>query len=103
MADAFGFMLPAAVAAALISLPAVMVMILLVSAANAGTRPMMFATGWLGSFAITCTTFLLLADVVDDSDSTDQSRWVSWLLVLLGGALLFFAWRKWRDRPREGV
>ena len=76
MADALGFKLPAAVAAALISLPAVMVMILLVSTPDAGIRPMMFTLGWLGSFATTCTVILLITDAVDDGDSAVQSRWV---------------------------
>lgn len=103
MGDAIGFMLPAAVAAALISLPAVMVVILLVSAPAPGNRPLLFAAGWLASFAVTCTIFAVLADAASEDDQQDQSRWGSVLLLALGVALLFLAWRKWQGRPRDGA
>ena len=44
---------------------------------------------------------MLSADLLSFA-SADAAGWTRWLRLLLGGALLVLAWRKWHGRPRPG-
>lgn len=102
MASALGFMLPAAVAAIALSLPAIMIMILLLEPGRDRAPAATFAVGWLASFAAVGTVFLLTADRFNSDPDDERSTWVALLLLAIGLALIAYAGLKFRKRPRRG-
>jgi threonine/homoserine/homoserine lactone efflux protein len=102
MAEALGFMLPAAFAAILLSLPAILVVILLLEPGRDATTPRVFALGFLLSFVVVGGVFLLAADAITPDDYDDRSTWVSVLLLVIGLALFGLAGKKFVGRPKPG-
>ena len=102
MGSAIAEVAPTAIGMALISpLPIMVVILMLLSPRGKSTAPA-FLAGWvLGMLVV----FGLLLFVVSPEnlvgDDSEPSALSSIVTLLLGSALLFLAFRKWRTRPPE--
>jgi threonine/homoserine/homoserine lactone efflux protein len=102
MGSAIAEVAPTAIGMALINpLPIMAVILMLLSPRGKSTAPA-FLAGWvLGMLVV----FLLLLFVVSPEnivgDDSDPSTLSSIVRLLLGVALLFLAFRKWRTRPQD--
>ncbi len=102
MSEAIGYMLPTAVAAIVLSLPAIVIMILLLEPSRDQRLSLGFVTGWLLSFVVSCGIFLFAAELLSSDNNDERANWVSVLLLLIGLGLLAFAGKKVANRPRAG-
>ena len=58
--------------------------------------PLAYAIGWCCGIALFTEVFVLISVFITTVESTP--RWVSWVVTLLGIALLVLAIQRWRDR-----
>ena len=97
---AIGEVLPAALGIALNPFPIIAIVILL-AARTSRKGAALFAFGWvLGLSALTAVALFVTTET-EESDGTTATA-ISVLQVILGLALLWFAWKKWSGRPRRG-
>jgi threonine/homoserine/homoserine lactone efflux protein len=101
MWSAFGQTLPMAVGAALSPIP-IVALVLMLTTPKARVDGPMFIVGWLAGFGAIGAVVLLIGGTASASDDGTPSTWSNWLKLLLGIALLRFAIREWRSRPRTG-
>ena len=101
MCPAIGEMLPLAIGIAISPLP-IIAIILILTTPQARTNGLAFLGGWLLGLAIVGAVVLIVTDAADAATSSDTSRIVSAIKLLLGLLLLFLAWRKFTKRPAAG-
>jgi threonine/homoserine/homoserine lactone efflux protein len=99
MGQAIGDMLPAAVGVAISPIPIIAVVLMLVSPRGRTNGPA-YLLGQIVGVAGAGAIVLLIAGSAGASDGGEPQRWVSWLTLVLGGALLAMAAKQWRGRPR---
>jgi Sap, sulfolipid-1-addressing protein len=101
MGEAIGHSLPLAIAVALSPIPIVAVVVLLTSSRARSLGPV-FVLGWLlGLVVVGAVVLAILGPSAADS-SGQRTRWVSWVMIVLGVLLLVEAGRRWRGRPSGG-
>jgi threonine/homoserine/homoserine lactone efflux protein len=100
MGEAFGQMLPLAVAIAANPIP-ISVVVLMLGGARALANGLAFTAGWLAGIAVLGTLALIVADEAGASDDGQPSTWVNVLKLAVGAALVVLAVTKWRRRPGE--
>jgi hypothetical protein len=101
MGSAIAEVAPAAIGMALINpLPIMMVILMLLSPRATSTAPA-FLVGWvLGLIVIFGFLLFVAAPEAIVGNDREPSALASLVRLLLGAALLFLAFRKWRSRPR---
>ncbi len=99
MGQAFGTVLPLAVAIAIFPIP-IVASVLLVGSDHGRTKGAAFALAWCVGLAAVGAIVLLLAGAADASKEDGSATWVSLLLLVLGLLLLAAAAKQWRGRPR---
>ena len=90
MGEAFGQMLPLAVAIAANPIP-ISVVVLMLGGPRALANGLAFTAGWLAGIAALGTLALILADEAGASDDGQPSTWVDVLKLALGAALVVLA------------
>src|SRR3954465_9616535 len=100
MGEAFGQMLPLAVAIAANPIP-ISVVVLILAGRRALARGLAFTAGWFVGIAALGTLALVIADEAGASDDGLPSTWVNMLKLVLGAALVVLAVTKWRRRPGD--
>ena len=98
MGEAFGQMLPLAVAIAANPIP-ISVVVLMLGGPRALANGLAFTAGWFVGIAALGTLALIIADEAGASDDGRPSTWVNVLKLALGAALVVLAVTKWRRRP----
>ncbi len=98
MLDAFGAVLPVAVAVALSPFPIIAVVLVLLSPPG-GSVGLAFLAGRVVGVAVVVGVFAAVSDVVQKSG--DASPLASVVRILVGVALLVLALWKWRGRPDD--
>jgi hypothetical protein len=101
MIDVIGDILPQAVAMA-VSIAPILAVVLILGTPKAGSNGPIFLLGWfIGTLALGIV-IVLLGSGQDYSEDSGPTLIASLLMLLLGGALLWFAIQQWRTRPRAG-
>ena len=101
MNGVIGDILSPAIGVALSPIPIIAVILLLFSK-RAKTNAPAFLAGWVVSLSIVGVVVILLGNVSHVADSSGPSKGAAVLMLVLGVLLLFFAYRQWKKRPREG-
>jgi threonine/homoserine/homoserine lactone efflux protein len=101
MGNAFGQMLPSAVAVAVSPLPIVATVLLLVTPRGRVNGPS-FILGWLIGLTIIATIVLAIAGGVDATSDDGPSTWVNVLVLVFGILLVLVAVKQFRGRPHAG-
>jgi hypothetical protein len=101
MGEAIGHSLPLAIGVALSPIPIIAVVILLTSSGARSLGPV-FVLGWLLGLVVVGTIVLALIGPSGAASSGQRTRWVSWVLIVLGVLLLVAAVRHLRGRARAG-
>ncbi|MEV0947335.1 GAP family protein [Rhodococcus sp. NPDC049939] len=101
MSSVIGGVLPLAVGVAISPVPIIAVILMLLSM-RAGGASAGFGLGWIVGILFATGIFVLLAGVIDASDSNGTSATVSWVKIGLGALLLLLAARQWRSRDTGG-
>jgi threonine/homoserine/homoserine lactone efflux protein len=100
--QAIGDFLPAAVGIAISPIPIVAVLLMLASARGRSNGPA-FLAGWIIGVAGVGAILLVVAGAIGTQEDGEPASWVSWVEVVLGGALVYLAVQQWRGRPRGDV
>ena len=93
-----GDLLPLAVGIAISPIPIIAVILMLFSP-KARVNGVSFVFGWMAGLLVVAVAFLALTSTLDMGTSNEPNTWVSLLKLLLGGLLLFLAYRNWTKRP----
>ena len=101
MAEAIGQSLPLAIGAALSPLPIIAVVVLLTSSRARFLGPV-FVLGWLLGLVVVGAIVLAVVGPSGAGSAGPRTRWVSWVLILVGVLLLVAAVRRLRGRTRRG-
>jgi hypothetical protein len=99
--QAIGEVLPLAIAAAISPFPIIGVVLMLVTPRAKSNGPM-FVVGWLVGLAVVGVVGLTVAGVAGASDDGEPSGTADTTQIVLGAALIVFALRQWRKRPKPG-
>jgi threonine/homoserine/homoserine lactone efflux protein len=100
--EAIGASLPSAIGVAISPLPIVAVILMLFSARARQNAPA-FAIGWALGIAVVFAIVFLLTDPANvENSGNEPSTTASVIQLLLGVLLLFFAYRQFAGRPKEG-
>ena len=99
--EAFGTVLPLAVAIAIFPIP-IIASVLLVGSDGGRKKCAAFVVSWLVGLGAVGTAVLVVADAADASEDDEPATWVNVVLLALGIALVAAAVRKWRARPTTG-
>ena len=99
MGQAFGAVLPLAVAIAIFPVPVIAV-VLLVGSDRGRTKAAAFVAAWLVGLAAVGAIVLVIGGKADAGDDGDPATWTNVLLLGLGLILLAYATKQWRGRPR---
>lgn len=103
MNAAIGELLPLALGVAISPIPVIATIVLLLTP-HAKRSGGAFAVGWLAGCVGTILLFAALAGTLPRLDGASWIPIVGWVQVVLGIALIVFAIRIWRHRPRaEGA
>jgi threonine/homoserine/homoserine lactone efflux protein len=100
--QAIGNVLALAIAAAISPFPIIGVVLMLVTPRARINGPIYLA-GWLVGLAVLGTVGLTVASAAGVSDHGSPSTTANVVQILLGAALLMFAVRQWRKRPKPGA
>jgi threonine/homoserine/homoserine lactone efflux protein len=101
MAEAIGHSLPLAIGVALSPVSIIAVVVLLTSSRARSLGPM-FVLGWLLGLVMVGAVVLAVLGPSGADSSGQRTRWVSWVLIVLGVLLLVAAVRHLRGRTRGG-
>jgi hypothetical protein len=99
--EAIGQSLPLAVGVALSPIPIVAVVVLLTSSRARSLGPV-FVLGWLLGLVVVGAIVLAVVGPSAAGSSGQRTRWVSWVMIILGVLLLVGAVRHVRGRARAG-
>jgi hypothetical protein len=99
--QAIGDVLPLAIAAAISPFPIIGVVLMLVTP-RARSNSLMFVVGWLLGLAAVGVVGLTVASAAGASDGGEPSNSADTVQSVLGAALIVFALRQWRKRPKPG-
>jgi threonine/homoserine/homoserine lactone efflux protein len=102
VADAIGQVLSLAVGVALSPVPIIAVVLMLGTPRARANGPA-FVLGWIVGLAIVGTLVLVAAGSANASEDAEPANWVGVLKLVLGGLLLYLAFKQWRGRPRGGA
>jgi Sap, sulfolipid-1-addressing protein len=100
MSEAIGQSLPLAIAVALSPVPIIAVVVLLTSSRARSLGPV-FVLGWLLGLLVVGAIVLAVVGPSGAGSSGQRTRWVSWVLIVLGLLLLVEAVRRLRGRARK--
>jgi Sap, sulfolipid-1-addressing protein len=100
MGEAIGQSLPLAIAVALSPVPIIAVVVLLTSSRARSLGPV-FVLGWLLGLVVVGAIVLAVVGPSGAGSSGQRTRWVSWVLIVLGLLLLVEAVRRLRGRARR--
>jgi hypothetical protein len=101
MGEAIGQSLPLAIGVALSPIPIIAVVVLLTSPRARSLGPV-FVLGWLLGLVVVGAIVLAVIGPSGAGSSGQRTRWVSWVLIVLGVVLLVGAVRHVRGRARGG-
>jgi len=101
MGEAIGHSLPLAIGVALSPIPIIAVVVLLTSSRARSLGPL-FVLGWLLGLAVVGAIVLAILGPSAADSSGQRTRWVSWVMIVLGVLLLVEAGRRWRGRSSGG-
>jgi threonine/homoserine/homoserine lactone efflux protein len=101
MAQAFGTVLPLAIAIAIFPVP-IMAAVLLLGSERGLPTCIAFVSGWCSGLLAVAAIASMLAVGGDASAGDEPATWVNVLLLGLGVAFLAAALKSWRGRPRPG-
>jgi hypothetical protein len=101
MGEAIGQSLPLAIGAALSPIPIIAVVVLLTSSRARFLGPV-FVLGWLLGLVVVGAIVLAVAGPSGAGSSGQRTRWVSWVMIVLGVLLLVAAVRRLRGRTGGG-
>jgi Sap, sulfolipid-1-addressing protein len=99
--EAIGHSLPLAIGVALSPVPIIAVVVLLTSSRARSLGPV-FVLGWLLGLVVVGAIVLVVVGPSGAGSSGQRTRWVSWVLVVVGGLLLVGAVRRLRGRAGAG-
>lgn len=100
MYDAILQSLPIALGIVVATLPVIAIPLILITRREIGIL-LAFMAGYAGGLLVVGGVVISFADLVTPNDAA-PARWIVWLRILLGLALLVLAWRKWRGRAAAG-
>ena len=101
MAEAIGRSLPLAIGVALSPIPIIAVVVLLTSSRARSLGPV-FVLGWLLGLVVVGAMVLAILGPSAAGNSGQRTRWVSWVMIVLGVLLVWEAGRRWRGRTGAG-
>jgi hypothetical protein len=101
MGEAIGHSLPLAIGVALSPVPIIAVVVLLTSSRARSLGPV-FVLGWLLGLVVVGAIVLVVVGPSGAGSSGQRTRWVSWVMIVLGVLLLVAAGRYLRGRTRGG-
>ena len=101
MGQAFGDVLPLAVAIAIFPVPIIAV-VLMLGSDRGQVKALAFVLTWFAGLTAVGAIVLALTGVAHGSDAGEPATWTAVLLLGLGVLLLVLAVRQWRSRPRAG-
>ncbi|HEX8863837.1 MAG TPA: GAP family protein, partial [Actinomycetes bacterium] len=101
MGEAIGQSLPLAIGVALSPLPIIAVVVLLTSSRARFLGPV-FVLGWLLGLVVVGAIVLGVVGPNGAGSTGPRTRWVSWVLIVVGVLLLVAAVRRLRGRTRRG-
>lgn len=102
MGDVIGNVLSPAIGIAISPVPIIAVILMLFSKRAKSNGPA-FLAGWVLALSVVGIVVVLLGDVIDVADkSSEPSTGAAVVLLVLGALLLFFGYRQWQKRPKEG-
>ena len=101
MGEAIGQSLPLAIAVALSPVPIIAVLVLLTSSRARSLGPV-FVLGWLLGQVMVGAIVLAVVGPSGAGSSGQRTRWVSWMMIVLGVLLLVAAGRHVRGRTGGG-
>jgi hypothetical protein len=99
--EAIGHSLPLAVGVALSPVAIIAVVVLLTSSRARSLGPV-FVLGWLLGLVVVGAIVLAVVGPSGAGSSGPRTRWVSWVLIVVGVLLLVGAVRRWRGRSGGG-
>jgi len=99
--QAFGDVLPLAVAIAIFPVP-IITTVLILGSARGQVKTLAFVLAWFAGLTTVGAIVLALTGVAHGSDGGEPATWTAVLLLALGVLLLVLAVRQWRSRPRAG-
>jgi len=102
MGEAIGRSLPLAIGVGLSPIPIVAVLVLLTSSRARSLGPV-FVLGWLLGLVVVGAIVLAVIGPSGAGSSGERTRWVSWVMIVLGVLLLVAAMRQLRGRARGGA
>jgi Sap, sulfolipid-1-addressing protein len=102
LGPAIGDVLPLAAAIALFPIPALAVILMLLSPRAKGNVPG-FLLGWTAGLAVTVTAAAVLTSAVEKLADDLATEDIGWIRIAIGAALLIFALKKWLRRPDASV
>jgi len=102
MGEAIGHSLPLAIGVGLSPIPIIAVVVLLTSSRARSLGPV-FVLGWLLGLVVVGAIVLAVVGPSGAGSSGQRTRWVSWVLIVVGVLLLVGAVRHVRGRARGGV
>jgi Sap, sulfolipid-1-addressing protein len=101
MGEAIGHSVPLAVGVALSPVPIIAVVVLLTSSRARALGPV-FVLGWLLGLVVVGAIVLAVVGPSGAGSSAQRTRWVSWVMIVLGVLLLVEAVRRLRGRTGRG-
>jgi hypothetical protein len=101
MGEAIGHSLPLAIGVALSPVPIIAVVVLLTSSRARSLGPV-FVLGWWLGLVVVGAIVLAVVGPSGGGSAGQRTRWVSWVLIVLGVLLLVGAVRRLRGRARRG-
>jgi len=99
--QAFGDVLPLAVAIAIFPVPIITV-VLMLGSGRGQVRALAFVLAWFAGLTAIGAVVLVLTGAAHGSDAGEPATWADVLLLGLGLFLAVLAMRQWRSRPRAG-
>jgi hypothetical protein len=101
MGEAIGHSLPLAIGVALSPVPIIAVVVLLTSSRARSLGPV-FVLGWWLGLVVVGAIVLMVVGPSGAGSSGQRTRWVSWVMIVLGVLLLVGAMRRLRGRSGGG-
>src|SRR5829696_8112007 len=101
MGAAIGQSLPLAIGVALSPVPIIAVVLMLTTPRARSNGPA-FVLGWLLGLGVVGAVVLVVVGPSAAGNSGQRTRWVSWVMIVLGVLLVVEAGRRWRGRSGAG-